>query len=156
MPGRLEPEPIPRRDFLGLAAVWSAVAAFFAAAIGALRLPMPAVFPESNSKVKLGPPDAFRPGSQTHLPEQKLWVVHDEGGLYALSTVCTHLGCIAGKEKSGEFRCPCHGSVFSKEGKVLGGPAPKALGRLALSLAPDGQLVCDTMTAVDPATRLKV
>ncbi|MBI3892507.1 MAG: ubiquinol-cytochrome c reductase iron-sulfur subunit [Candidatus Wallbacteria bacterium] len=139
-----------------MAAIWSALLAFLAAALGALRLPMPAVFPESNSKVKLGPPDAFRPGSETHLPEQKLWVVHDGEGLYAISTVCTHLGCIAGREKTGEFRCPCHGSVFNPQGKVVGGPAPKALNRLALSLAPDGQVVVDTMATVDPTTRLKV
>lgn len=156
MPGRLDPTPVPRRDFLGLAAIWSAFMAFIAATIGALRLPMPAVFPESNSKVKLGPPDLFRPGTQTPMPEQKLWVIHDDEGLYALSSICTHLGCIAGREKSGEFRCPCHGSVFDARGKVIGGPAPKALERLALSLAPDGQVVVDTMIRVGPSTRLKV
>ncbi|HRJ98653.1 MAG TPA: Rieske (2Fe-2S) protein [Ignavibacteria bacterium] len=44
----------------------------------------------------------------------------------ALNTVCTHKKCDV--EFSGDgFECPCHGSTFSKTGKVTNGPAKKNL-----------------------------
>jgi Rieske Fe-S protein len=52
----------------------------------------------------------------------------DEGTLHAVSATCTHLGCIVtwnGAEKS--WDCPCHGSRFDTEGRVLHGPAIKDL-----------------------------
>lgn len=146
-----------RRDFLGLAAMGSAAATFLVATIGALRLPMPAVFPESNSKKKIGPPDKFQRGSATQLPEVNAWVFRDDdGGMYAISAVCTHLGCIAKREDRGSFICPCHGSKFTSEGKVVAGPAPSALQWLAMSVAPDGQVVIDQTQQVKPGTRLMV
>jgi Rieske Fe-S protein len=153
---RFQP-PATRRDLLGLAAVWSAVIAFGAAVIGAMRLPMPSVFPESKSQVKVGPPEQFPKGSITPMPKLRLWIHHDEAGLYAISSVCTHLGCIAERDSdSGQFRCPCHGSAFTADGKVTAGPAPKGLNWLALSIAPDGQVVVDQMRSVESGSRLEV
>ncbi len=44
----------------------------------------------------------------------------------ALSAICTHLGCRV--RTSGNFlRCPCHGSTYDLDGKVVRGPAPRAL-----------------------------
>jgi menaquinol-cytochrome c reductase iron-sulfur subunit len=44
------------------------------------------------------------------------------------SPVCPHLGCqVFWDGSTGRFSCPCHGSVFSEEGEVLGGPAPRGL-----------------------------
>ena len=140
-----------RRDFLGLAALWSALGTLVVATLGALRLPMPAVFPESNPKVKIGPPDDFPKGSATYLSEQSLWVFrNDTGEMHAISAVCTHLGCIAKRQADGRFFCPCHGSVFSASGKVRAGPAPTALQWLEMSIAPDGQIVIDKRRTVRP------
>ncbi len=147
--------PKTRRDFLGLAAVWTALGTFFVALVGAMRLPMPSVFPESNSRSKIGPPSAFQKGSATHLVHLQAWIFRDnDGGMYAISSVCTHLGCIAGRQDTGEFLCPCHGSRFNAGGEVLGGPAPSALSWLELSIAPDGQLVLDRQRSVKRGTRL--
>lgn len=53
---------------------------------------------------------------------------NNKNELLTLSPVCTHLGCIVGwnnTEKS--WDCPCHGSRYTKEGKVINGPAKKNL-----------------------------
>ena len=52
----------------------------------------------------------------------------EDGELHVVSAVCTHLGCIVtwnGAEKS--WDCPCHGSRFDYDGRVLHGPALKDL-----------------------------
>jgi len=50
------------------------------------------------------------------------------GNLIAVNPTCTHKGCtVAWKETAKQFVCPCHGSDFSADGKVLEGPADKPL-----------------------------
>jgi len=124
--------------------------------LGAMRLPMPSVFPESSPRVKLGPPAQFRGVEVTPVPEERLWVFSDPSGLYAISAICTHLGCIVARQQEGGFFCPCHGSRFDARGKVLSGPAPKALLYLALSVSPDGQIVVDKRKEVPADVRLTV
>jgi cytochrome b6-f complex iron-sulfur subunit len=52
----------------------------------------------------------------------------------ALSSVCTHEGCIISyNHAAGNFPCPCHGSVFSSTGSVLQGPATVAVRRYPVS-----------------------
>ena len=60
------------------------------------------------------------------------WVVKEPGTnrVVAFGPQCTHLGCAYHWEmEQGKFMCPCHGSYFSIEGKVLDGPAPRPLDR---------------------------
>ncbi len=149
-------QPRERRDFLGLAAAWSAIATIFLALLGALRLPSPWAFPESSRRVKLGPVSAFKGISITPEPKERLWVFSDDKGLYVISAVCTHLGCVVAKQEDGSFFCPCHGSRFDAEGKVTKGPAPKPLLHLELSISADGQLVVDHDKEVGSDVRLKV
>jgi len=53
----------------------------------------------------------------------------DESGLmHTVSATCTHLGCLVSfnaAERS--WDCPCHGSRFDVDGRVLQGPAIKDL-----------------------------
>jgi cytochrome b6-f complex iron-sulfur subunit len=148
-------KPVERRDFLGMTALASAAGAIGVAALGAARLPMPSVFPESNSRVKLGPVERFLSTQITAVPDQRLWIYVDGDGLFAISAVCTHLGCLVSSNGDEGFFCPCHGSRFDARGKVTGGPAPKALMYLELSLSPDGQLVVDKQKTVAADVRLK-
>jgi menaquinol-cytochrome c reductase iron-sulfur subunit len=51
------------------------------------------------------------------------------------SPICTHLGCRYDWEpNSGRFLCPCHGSLFGLDGKVLAGPAPRPLDTLPVKI----------------------
>ena len=70
------------------------------------------------------------------------WVVKTAAGdTVAYSPQCTHLGCAYHwEEASNKFVCPCHGSEFSLDGKVLTGPAPRPLDRL-MSRVEDGKLL---------------
>ena len=145
--------PHERRDFLGLMSIWSALCALAWAMLGALQLPMPSVFPESNPRVKLGPYSKFSGTEMTPFPEQRLWIYSDAKGLYAVSAVCTHLGCIVSQDAEGYF-CPCHGSRFDETGKVMAGPAPRGLIYLELSMSPGGQLVVDRQKEVAADVRL--
>ncbi|MDQ5824853.1 MAG: FAD-dependent oxidoreductase [Chloroflexota bacterium] len=54
----------------------------------------------------------------------------DQGTVHAISAVCTHMGCIV-NWNSGEksWDCPCHGSRFSADGKVIQGPAVRNLAK---------------------------
>ena len=151
---RFEPKRT-RRDWLGIAAAWSALATFGVATLGALRLPLPWVFPESSSRAKLGRPERFSVGSATHFPDSQLWLFRDRGGFHAISSVCTHLGCIVKRQDDGRFLCPCHGSRFDAQGGVRGGPAPKALAWVELVVSPEGWLVADTLRSVKQGTFLK-
>ena len=57
-------------------------------------------------------------------------VVGPDRSITAFSSFCTHLGCAYHwDDRSHTFICPCHTSVFSIDGKVLGGPAPRPLDR---------------------------
>ena len=152
---RFQP-PEERRDFLGLASLWSAGIALTIGVLGVLRLPVPALFPESNSRVKLGPRQEFEGSKVTWFAEFRLWVYAEGGEVYAISAVCTHLGCIVAAQEGGGFYCPCHGSRFKPSGAVIAGPAPRPLVHLELSWSPDGYLVVDQNQEVSPATRLKV
>ncbi len=149
-------KPIERRDFLGLSAAASAGAAGLFAMVGALRLPMPSVFPESNPRFKIGIPDQYAVGSVTYLSDRRVFIFRDDDGIYAISAICTHLGCIAHQREDGGFACPCHGSQFTKDGKVEGGPAPRALEWLEVSLAPTGELVIDASRQVQLGARFTV
>lgn len=53
----------------------------------------------------------------------------------ALSSVCPHRGCNVEYREKDEFYCPCHGSRFALDGKVLQGPARKPLAQCALDQA---------------------
>ena len=68
---------------------------------------------------------------------------------YALNAVCTHLGCVVPWNKAeNKFMCPCHGSQYNKEGKVVRGPAPLSLA-LAHREEDGGKVVLKTWTETD-------
>jgi cytochrome b6-f complex iron-sulfur subunit len=155
MSSRLRPEPMPRRDFLGLAGVWTAAVAILGSLVGMIRLARPAVLPEQGRRFRIGRPEDVAVGSTQVVPEQKVMVVSDGRGIAAISLVCSHLGCIVSRGDDG-FSCPCHGSVFDQEGHAVAGPAPRGLAWYDVSLGVDGRLVVDAGREVPPGTFFKV
>ncbi len=147
-------KPVERRDFLGLAAAWSFFGTIVAALLGALKLPIPAVFPETDSRFPIGKPEDFSAENPPiHIPRRRVWVFTDANGIAAVSTVCPHLGCLARREEDHSFICPCHGSRFDPTGKVVSGPAPRGLMWVEVTLSPDGRLIVDAAREVDADTR---
>ncbi len=57
----------------------------------------------------------------------------DDGRLFAVSSRCTHLGCqVNWNAAERSWDCPCHGSRFGPDGRVLQGPAVHRLERKPL------------------------
>jgi menaquinol-cytochrome c reductase iron-sulfur subunit len=63
--------------------------------------------------------------------KETAWVVKQaDNSVIAFGPACTHLGCAYHWEDGkNDFVCPCHNSLFSIDGKVLSGPAPRPLDR---------------------------
>ncbi len=72
---------------------------------------------------------------------QSVWVVkNSSAGITVFSPACTHLGChFTWNPRTGHFECPCHASVFTIDGKVASGPAPRPLDTLPYKIK-DGRL----------------
>lgn len=71
-------------------------------------------------------------------------VVNSISNLKIFSSHCTHLGCKINKLHKDELVCPCHGSAFSLEGKVIRGPASGNLKELQFYInEKDHEIVID-------------
>lgn len=160
-----------RRNFLQSIG-WMSFFGFLTIVIlGALRAMFPRVIYERPPVFKAGFPGDYVPGSvsEKYKDEERVWIVRQNDGVFvALLAICTHLGCtprwLASENK---FKCPCHGSGFRGNpnwGVNFEGPAPRPLERVAIHLAPDGQIEIDTSKKFlwekqqwdDPAATLKV
>jgi cytochrome b6-f complex iron-sulfur subunit len=107
------------------------------------------------SRFSIGKPDALPPGSKIALDTRRVCIVRDGDRVAAISTTCTHLGCIVSLSDTG-FACPCHGSRYDQDGNVTGGPAPRPLAWYQVSLAPNGELEVDKDTEISAGTYLTV
>jgi cytochrome b6-f complex iron-sulfur subunit len=146
------PDRMRRSIFaVGCMAIGAATAGFLGATF---RFLVPNVLYEPSRRFDIGSPQTFPPSSVTFLPDRRLYVFNGVDGFYAISSVCTHLGCNVKRAGPG-FACPCHGSEFNGNGEVVHGPAPRALAWYALSLSPHAQLVVDLDQQVSPAFRLR-
>jgi cytochrome b6-f complex iron-sulfur subunit len=139
-----------RRGFFGwmtAAAIgwWSFWASMVAMTLGTTRFLFYNVLAEPPNKVKIGDPRSYEDGKVTEaFKDRQIWVVRNQGKIYALNTMCTHLGCTPNwLEADKKFKCPCHGSGFYITGINFEGPAPRPLERWAIELSEDGQLVVD-------------
>ncbi len=150
---RLDPEAVPRRDWLGLTALWAAAGALLFGIIGMLRLPKAAVLASPSKRFRVALPETLAPGTPFVPPGRAVALFRDAQGGYGLSTVCTHLGCVV-KPSADGFECPCHGSRFAADGTVRKGPAPRPLPWLKVSVS-GGVWTIDEGTTVPQGTRVR-
>jgi len=107
------------------------------------------------NRFAIGKPEDFPAGARISLDTRRICIVREGDKVGAISTTCTHLGCIVGVSETG-FACPCHGSHYDQDGIVTGGPAPRALPWYQVTLAPNGDLYVDKDNEVEAGTYLKV
>lgn len=164
-----QPGVMTRRKFISWFAIgWIAFAAAMAGFLTTIvRFLFPNVLFEPPMSFKAGPPSEYQVGKVDERFKIKygVWIVRIQEGIYALSTVCTHLGCTPNwLDTEKKFKCPCHGSGFRMSGINFEGPAPRPLERFKIELADDGQILIDKSKSFhqekgewsDPLSILKV
>jgi cytochrome b6-f complex iron-sulfur subunit len=115
--------------------------------LGLVRFLFPNVSFEPPQIFKCAPLGKFSKDSvdETWKETNAVWIVNTEGYLYAISTVCTHLGCTPNwLESESKFKCPCHGSGYYRNGVNFEGPTPRPLERFRIYVDPaDGNVWVD-------------
>ena len=141
---RRELRAVGRREFLGVCT--GAVAGLAAGGCASVMTQRVGTIDGRVSFALADYPELRAPGGAlTIQPDglaDPLLVLNIGDGKYSvLSPICTHRACTV--ELAGErLECPCHGSAYDREGRVLNGPAERALTRYAASVQGD-RLVID-------------
>lgn len=125
----LQEQEVSRRSFLRRL-MWLSVG--FATAVfsfGGFKLFWPSKIKGFGSVVRAGSLDDFPVGSVTRVRDGRFYISRlSETELIALYWKCPHLGCTVPFEPSDDlFVCPCHGSVYEKNGQNIAGPAPRPM-----------------------------
>jgi rieske iron-sulfur protein len=99
------------------------------------------VFPEPRPGIEQAPTILVRFKESEYGGETNL--AHTVSGYAAYSKVCTHAGCMVSNEEERTLVCPCHFGKFdpTQGAKVVGGPAPRPLPQLPLTVTSEGELI---------------
>jgi cytochrome b6-f complex iron-sulfur subunit len=168
---------VPRRSFVRWLFLGSLGAGALGATAGVVAMLYPQSPERISTLITIEPGDVPAPGDAPIFhKEGKFWLVPlarnegrdrddgdtSDGGLLALSSICPHEGCTVVWDAHfvyapssphpvvgtpGWFRCPCGGSVFTKAGVRVFGPAPRAMDTLLVTVTARGAV------AVDPSRR---
>jgi cytochrome b6-f complex iron-sulfur subunit len=159
---------IQRRQVLR-GGVFAALGGFVILAIGSfLNFFNPRHIQGFGGKFTIPPTQVPKPGADpVQFLDAKTWLVNlkpgeggapglgvpnsEKGGLLALYQKCPHLGCTVPwradfeyEGTKGWFRCPCHGSTYTKGGGRVYGPAPRSMDTFAISFGAGGNVIIDT------------
>jgi cytochrome b6-f complex iron-sulfur subunit len=139
-------QSINRRQFLVWAWGVSLFGLFGQAGLALLRFFRPRLGAGGfGGDVVAGRLEEFEAGDVNYVMRGRVYISRlEDGGFLALWQRCTHLGCtVPWREDEGQFHCPCHSSLFNRQGEVMGGPAPRPLDLFPLR-AEEGDLVVET------------
>jgi len=140
-----EPENPSRRKFLiSLITVMGGLISLVLGGSSLLYFLSPAWRTKKEDWVDLGPVSGIKEGEPVKVDyiqrredgwtvienPDEVWVLKEKGDFVVYAPQCTHLGCHYHWDSSKQsFLCPCHGGIFSKDGKVVSGPPPLPLQR---------------------------
>lgn len=148
---------VGRRAFLRYLATGGLITFAVEAVVAFVTFIYPRRFPIFGNRLTLG--------TLANLPEDsppervlagKLYFTRFPDGLLALYWRCRHQGCAviwnasetfvteSGERLTGVFHCPCHNSIYRRDGQVVAGPAPGPLDVFTVEVEPDGTIVVDT------------
>ena len=155
--GLEEMRAFSRRGFFTLVGLVGLAVATLAATVLSLRFVIPNVTYDESLLFKAGAPDDYPVGSTTIFSDKRIALNRDVDGFYAVSLICTHLGCTPRWfQNDNMFRCPCHGSRYLRDGVRFFGPAPRPMDVVKVGQSPDGQLFVDRGKIVQRTVRLGV
>ena len=120
---------------------------------------------EASGTFAAGNVSALSVGTIKAIDGQPLVIARDAGGIYAMSTICTHEQCDMnggdGHISNTELVCTCHSSHFDANGNRTAGPASGQLkhykvtmdasGELTITASPDSVVSGDTRLTVSPS-----
>jgi cytochrome b6-f complex iron-sulfur subunit len=180
---------ISRRSFLAMLGWLGFLVASAIALFQSVKFVQPNVTYEDPPAFKpdgvLALPTSYAVGETQTIIDKRVVINRDPDGFYAISLICTHLGCtpryftdvtsdliaagtaISKDPDTGQqatrsnpvlpgFKCPCHGSRYFRDADNFFGPAPRPMDRILIELAKDGKLFIDRSVIVDHKYRLKV
>lgn len=115
------------------------------------------------SEILVGTKDALPKVGEAPMKNDpgRFWLLNNQDGLIAFYWKCTHLGCtVPWIEAEKQFHCPCHGSLFDRQGIVVGGPAPRPLDIMEVKLQGNNVIVntgkITQRTGFDPKQMTKI
>lgn len=115
---------------------------------------------EASGTFSAGNVSALPVGTIKAIDGQPLVIARDAGGVYAMSTICTHEQCDmnggSGKISNTELVCTCHDSYFDTNGNVKSGPAHGQLKHYLVTIDAAGEIVITAGSAVSGDTRVAV
>jgi cytochrome b6-f complex iron-sulfur subunit len=148
---------VSRRDFLNEITVGALGVVGLGGSALTYQYFSPNVLFEPATTFRAGNPDLYPVNSVTFLQGQQVYIVRTAEGFFAVSAVCTHLGCVTQwKPATSMIACPCHGSKFQANGKKIEGPAPRPLPHYAINLTADGELQVNKLQQIKLDQVLKV
>jgi len=144
-------EHMKRREFLSQVWIGGAALIGLAGAWTSWDLLQPLPTTGFGGKVRALPPESVTGTSVLDVPAARSYLTEIDGEVVALSEKCTHLGCrVPFCESSGQFECPCHGSIFNRAGDFVSGPAPRGLDTYPTEIGEeDGLIYIDTGSRQD-------
>ncbi len=148
-------EPVSRRKFLAWLSGAGVVGSALVGAFSTFVFLKPRTTYGAPNRFRIGRPEEYPPGTRMAIDPKRVCIVREGNKVAAISTTCTHLGCIVAPSQTG-FQCPCHGSRFDVDGNVTGGPAPKGLAWFQVTLTPDGELEVDKDSEIETGKYLSV
>lgn len=156
MASPLKPEDQSRREFMARLGLGACALTAAGAALTVLDFMEPKVLFEPATEFKAGNIQEYPEGTVKFNEEHRAYIIGGQGGVFAVSAVCTHLGCITRYHANeGMIACPCHGSQFDTDGNVTHGPAPRPLPWLEVKADAEGNLTVDTSMVIPHGKVLK-